>query len=287
MWQNLSTRSKGLLLVGLSALLFSTPGLFTRGVSASGWDVIFWRAVFSIIFTAIYLTWRGTLKSQISNLGKSGWANAVVWASGTIAYLQAYKLTSIANVSLIYGSAPILTAFVAWLWFRERPRNIVLAASVLALAGVIVIGAGSLGSGHIGGDLLALWMTCSVAIGLSIFRKYPATPAAGAAMMSSVLVIPPALIWGQPFTTSFPEILILALFGLVFSIASILLSEGSKRLPSSEAALVSNLEVPVQPVLAWIVLNELPARATFVGGALILIAIAASTWPSRAVAQDS
>ena len=282
MWQSLSIHRKGLLLVVISALLFSTPGLFTRGVSASGWEVIFWRAVFSATFTASYLTWRGTLKSQLSGLGKSGWANAVVWASGTIAYLQAYKLTSIANVSLIYGSAPILTALIAWIWFRERPRNIVLAASILAFVGVVVIGAGSMGTVHLGGDLLALWMTCAGAIGLSVFRKFPQTPAAGTAMMSSLLVIPPTLIWGNPWATSPGEILILAVFGLVFSIASVLLSEGSKFMPSSEAALISNLEVPIQPVLAWAVLAELPARATFIGGALILIAIAASTWPSRA-----
>jgi drug/metabolite transporter (DMT)-like permease len=278
----MSNHSKGLLLVAVSALLFSTPGLFTRGVSASGWDVIFWRAVFGILFTALYLAWRGTLKSQIAGLGKSGWANAIVWASGTIAYLQAYKLTSIANVSLIYGSAPILTALVAWLWFEERPRNIVLAASVLALLGVGVIAQGSLGTSHITGDLLALWMTCTVAIGLSIFRKYPQTPAAGASMMSSILVLAPALVWGNPFATAGHEILILALFGFVFSVASILLSEGSKLMPSSEAALMSNLEVPIQPVLAWFVLSELPPGATFVGGALVLIAICASAWPSRA-----
>jgi drug/metabolite transporter (DMT)-like permease len=278
----MSNHSRGLLLVATSALLFSTPGLFTRGVSASGWDVIFWRAVFGILFTASYLAWRGLLKSQVAGLGRSGWANAVVWASGTIAYLQAYKLTSIANVSLIYGSAPILTALVAWLWFKERPRNIVLAASVMALVGVGVIAQGSLGTSHITGDLLALWMTCTVAIGLSIFRKYPQTPAAGASMMSSVLVLAPALVWGNPFATAAHEILILALFGFVFSVASILLSEGSKLMPSSEAALMSNLEVPIQPVLAWLVLSELPPGATFVGGALVLVAICVSAWPSRA-----
>jgi drug/metabolite transporter (DMT)-like permease len=277
----MSNHSKGLLLVAVSALLFSTPGLFTRSVSASGWDVIFWRAIFGIIFTAVYLAWRGLLQSQMTGLGKSGWANAIFWASGTIAYLQAYKLTSIANVSLIYGSAPILTALVAWVWFRERPRNVVLAASVLALLGVGVIAQGSLATSHIAGDLLALWMTCTVAIGLSIFRKYPQTPAAGASMMSSILVLAPALVWGDPFATSGPEIVILALFGLVFSVASILLSEGSKLMPSSEAALMSNLEVPIQPVLAWVVLSELPPRATFIGGALVLVAICISAWPAR------
>jgi hypothetical protein len=41
-------RQKGLILVAASAMLFSTPGLFTRSVEASGWDVIFWRGAFGI-----------------------------------------------------------------------------------------------------------------------------------------------------------------------------------------------------------------------------------------------
>ncbi len=281
MFPAMTSHTKGLLLIAISALLFSTPGLFVRAVAASGWDVIFWRGAFGIVFTVVFLLWRGTLKSQIAGLGKSGWASAIIWASGTIAYLHAYKLTSIANVSLIYGSAPVLTALVAWLWFKERPRNIVMAASVLALLGVMMIAQGSLGTVHLAGDLLALWMTCTVAIGLSIFRKYPQTPAAAAAITSSVLVLFPALLWGNPLSTSGGDLVILALFGLVFSVASILMSEGSKLLPSSEAALMSNLEVPIQPVLAWAILSELPPRATFIGGALVLIAIGASTWPSR------
>jgi hypothetical protein len=101
-------------------------------------------------------------------------------------------------------------------------------------------------------------------------------------MMPSILVLPPALYGGNPFSTAGSEILILALFGRVFSGASILLSAGSKLLPSSEAAWMSKLAVPRQPVLAWAVLSELPPHATFVGGALDLLAICAWAWPSRA-----
>ncbi|MBG1232817.1 DMT family transporter [Aestuariivirga litoralis] len=277
----MTSHTKGLITVAVSALLFSTPGLFTRSVSVSGWDVIFWRGVFGVIFTVAFMARRGKLQGQIFNLGWPGWINAFFWASGTIAYIQAYKLTSIANVSLIYGVAPMLTALVAWLWFREWPRTIVMAASVLALAGVAIIGAGSFGTVHIAGDLLAFWMTCTVAIGLSTFRRYPDIPAAGVTVMSSLLVLPPCLIWGDPFNTPLPEIGILAVFGLVFALAAILLNEGSKLLPVSEAALMSNLEVPVQPLLAWLAFAEWPSRAAFIGGALILIAIIASSWPQR------
>ncbi len=280
MWQSLSTHRKGLILVSLSALLFSTPGLFTRAVAASGWDVIFWRGFFGVLFTLAFMAWRGDMRGQFAKFGGSGWLNATLWATGTIAYLQAYKLTTIADVSLIYGSAPIMAALLGWFYFGERPRNIVLGASLLALIGVAIIGGGSKGSSHLLGDALALWMTITVAISFALFRKFPQTPAATTAIMASMLAMIPSAALGQPLQVPGHEILILAAFGAVFSAASLLLAEGSKLLPAGETALVSNLEVPLQPTLAWIILAELPAKATFIGGVLILIAIGASTWPS-------
>jgi drug/metabolite transporter (DMT)-like permease len=68
---------------------------------------------------------------------------------------------------------------------------------------------------------------------------------------------------------------------MVFALASTMLTMGSKLLPSSEAALLSNLEVPVQPLLAYAVFAEVPVLATFIGGALILVAIGLATWPDR------
>ena len=274
-----SNLTKGLTLVAASALLFSTPGLFTRAVEANGWDVIFWRGLFGVIFTTAFMAWRRNLFSQFAKFSGSGWANSILWATGTIAYLQAYKLTTIADVSLIYGSAPIMAALLGWLWFNERPRNIVLAASLLALLGVAIIGGGAQGGGHLLGDALALWMTITVAISFAIFRKFPETPAGATAIMASALAMLPCLFFSNPLHVSAHEIFILAIFGAVFSCASLLLAEGSKLLPAGETALLSNLEVPIQPVLAWAFLSELPPQATFVGGALILVAIAASAWP--------
>jgi len=273
--------TRGLTLVAISALLFSTPGLFTRGVSASGWDVIFWRGLFGIIFTGAYLIWRGQLRAQFSRFGWTGWANALLWSTGAIGYLQAYKLTTIAEVSLIYGLAPILSALLAWAWFGEPPRKVVLAASILAFIGVAVIGAGALGAGHLLGDALALWMTITVAISFSLFRKYPDTPAAASAIVASAIALVPSFYFGDPIHVPLNEIAILAVFGAVFSAASVLLAEGAKFLPAGETALMSNLEVPVQPLLAWLVFTEIPSPAAFLGGALIIFAILASSWPQR------
>ena len=40
-------RPLGIGLIIVSALFFSTAGVFTKGVSADAWSVIFWRGVFA------------------------------------------------------------------------------------------------------------------------------------------------------------------------------------------------------------------------------------------------
>ncbi len=282
MWQSLSTHRKGLLLVAISAMLFSTPGLFTRAVAANAWDVTFWRGTFGACLAVVFLVARGELKSALLNVGKPGLIAALIWASGTIAFIWSFKLTAIANVSMIYGSAPLMTAVVAWAWFHEKPRVVVLIASIIGFIGVFVVGAGSAGSIHLTGDLLAVWMTFTGAVGFAIFRNHPQISATGTTIVASLLVLPVCLLFSNPLLVVPHEIAILALFGVVFAVAATLMTEGSKFIPSSEAALLSNLEVPVQPVLAWLIFSELPARATFIGGVLILIAIGISTWPRRA-----
>jgi drug/metabolite transporter (DMT)-like permease len=270
----MTDRHKGLLLVSVSALLFSTPGLFTRAVEAGGWEVTFWRGLFGAFFTLLFLLWRRRgLRQEFAALGKPGLLAGVVWATGAIAYIMAFKLTSIANVALIYGSAPLLCALVAWLVLRERPRHIVLGASVLAFAGVACVAYGSLGQSNLVGDLLALWMTVTVAIQFAIMRKYPQTSSFATTLVAATLVLPPSLFFGAPFKVELHEIAVLAVFGLVFVCAATLLMEGAKFLPSGETALISNLEVPIQPVLAYLIFTEQPPQATFIGGALIIIAV--------------
>ncbi len=279
-----TNRRKGLILVAASAMLFSTPGLFTRGVDASGWDVTFWRGVFGTVVMLGFMAWRGSLRQEFSAMRGPGWFAALVWASGALAYIAAFKLTSIANVALIYGSAPLLSAVVAWAYLREVPRRIVLAASGLAFAGVAVVALGSLGNRSILGDALALWMTFTTAVIFAIFRKYPDTPSGAVMVISAVLAIVPAALFGTPFEVPPHEIAILAVFGVVFVGAVTMLLEGSKHLPGGETALVSNLEVPLQPVLAYLIFTELPPAATFIGGAIIILAVLVSQWPQSSKA---
>jgi drug/metabolite transporter (DMT)-like permease len=282
--EDIGTHRLGVILVLVSALVFSTAGIFTKGVHAGAWDIIFWRGLFGTGFTVLYVWWRGSFTSDFFRMGKTGWAAAIVGASGTAAYIPAFKLTTIANVSLIYAATPMVSALLAWWWIGERAGKTVLLASAVSLLGVFIIVGGSVGGLHLTGDLLACYMVLAMAVGFVIYRKFPNTPAAGPSALSSILLMPFAFVFGAPFSNSFPEIAIMVAFGLVFAIASITLSEGAKRLPAAETSLLSILEVVFAPLFAWAIFSEIPALATLAGGALILAGVLATqVWPKRVV----
>ena len=270
---NRSEYYTGVLLVVTSAVTFSTAGLFTKAVDAGAWDVIFWRGLFAGIFTTAWTLHRRTFRDNFFAMGQAGVAIAVIGALGTAAFISSFKLTSIANVSLIYAVAPLIAALLGWCVIGERVSFRMLAGCAGALTGVAIIVSGSLDRLSLIGDLLALWMTTVMASIMVMYRKYPETPAAGPAALSSFLLLPVALTFGNPFDVALTEVLVLSAFGLLFAIASVTLAEGSKRVPSGQTALLSALETPLAPVFAFILLTEIPGTATFLGGSFVLVAV--------------
>ena len=263
----------GVLLVTVSALVFSSAGVFTKAVTSGAWEIIFWRGVFAASFTTAYIVWQRSYRREFLQMKCSGVLVALVGASGIAAFIPAFKLTTMANVMLIYAAAPLIAALLAWLWIKERLSFRVMCGCAGAIVGVAIILKGSTGKMNLQGDLLALWMTIAMAILMVIYRRYPSTPAAGPAALSSLILLPVALVYGEPFRVPLSEFLVLAVFGLTFAIASVTLAEGMKRIPAGEAALFSALETPLAPLFGWIFFLEIPSSTTFFGGAVIVIAV--------------
>ncbi|MEO1141584.1 MAG: EamA family transporter, partial [Pseudomonadota bacterium] len=250
-----------------------TAGIFTKSIEAAAWDIIFWRGVFATLFTVAYVSFKGKFAKEFNQMGKWGLIAAIAGALGTAAFIPAFKHTDIANVALIYSAAPLVAAFYAWVWISEKPTNRVLLGAVLALIGVALIVGGSLNSINLKGDLLALLMTLAMAYMIVIYRRFPEVPAAGPAAVSCVLLLPPAMLFGSPFENQIGEIAAMAVFGLVFAVASITLLEGARSLPSAETALLSTLEAPFAILLAWLIFAQVPVWTTVLGGLLIITAI--------------
>lgn len=266
----------GIMLLFVSAVAFSSTGTFAKGVEAGAWAVIFWRGVFAAASTTFWAASRGGLRCEFFTMGWAGLAVGIVGAMGTAALIPAFKLTTVANVALIYAAAPFLAAFMAWRAIGERVSKLTALGAGGALFGVGIIVSGSIGQMNLTGDALALAMTMAMSVIMVIYRARPETPSAGPSVLQSVLLIPFAIALGTPFSIAPLEILILAGFGILHAIASVTLAEGAKRVPAGQAALIGALETPLAPVLAFLILSEVPPQTTFFGGTIVLAAVLVS-----------
>ncbi|WP_306116496.1 MULTISPECIES: DMT family transporter [unclassified Roseovarius] len=273
------SHTAGVLLVTTSAIVFSTAGIFTKGVDANAWSVIFWRGLGAAVLSFGYLWLRGGLRDEISRFGWSALLATLVAASGTAAFIPAFKLTSVTNVVLIWATAPFVAAALTWVLIGERPTLRITLTSLLALVGVGLTLKGSVGTGNLTGDFLALWMTLMMSVFYVIYRIWPDTPTILPNIFASVILLVPGGLWGAPMTTTRPEIGTLLAFGLIFAVASITLTEGARRIPAAQTALLGAIETPLAPIWAWLLLRELPTPWAIAGGILVIVAVVLSQYP--------
>ncbi len=269
----LSQTHLGIILVVISAFVFSTAGLFVKLITAGAWDVIFWRGIYAILFSTLFVVLRGRTKEEFWQMGKIGLIIAGVSAMGTAAFVPAFKLTTIANVSLIYAAAPIIAGLLAWVFVGETMHMRQIIAVIVSFLGMLVIVSGTLGGLHLAGDLMALWMTCAMATVMVLYRAFPNAPATGPVVLSSAILLVPSAIFGSPSDVGASDMMLLILFGLVFAVASVTLMEGAKRISAAQTALLSVLETPLAPILAFLILAEMPATTSLIGGGMIFCAV--------------
>jgi drug/metabolite transporter (DMT)-like permease len=270
-------RRLGLLMVIGAAVVFSTSGLFTRLIGADAWTTIFWRGAFSGLSVAAYLVRRHRAAGAVAALaaiGRPGCLVAACLTLGMVSFIAALRVTTVANVAIIYATAPLLTAVVAWLWSGERAPAGTLAASLVAVAGVVVMVGGAPGPGDLRGDLMAVVMTLALAVAMVVLRRHREVPMVPATCLSAGLTALVAWPAASPLSVTAADLAWLALFGAgQMSLGFVLLTAGSQLVRPVENALVGALDAPLAPLWVWIAFGEAPAPATLVGGAVVLAAV--------------
>lgn len=268
--------ARGELLVLASVLAFSTAGYFTRLIQQDVWTMLFWRGVFGGVFIAGCIVWRhrGGTFDAIRSVGWTGLLVASCSTLATICFVNALRLSTVADVNVIYATAPFLSAALAWLGTGARERQSTLLASLVALCGVAVMFGAARLEGHLFGDLLAVAMTLLMSVMMVVIRhnrQVSMLPAASlSAFLSAVAVLPLA----HPAAALGPHFVRLVLFGTTqFGMGLLLLTLGSRHISASRAALISALEVPLACIWVWLAFGEIPSAASLTGGAIVMLAV--------------
>lgn len=139
----------GVSLVIASALVFSLSGVLTKAIEADAWTIACWRGLLGGLLIAAYvaLSRRERPLLEAFRLGRNGWLLATVGSLASLAFIFAFKLTYVANVAVIYATAPFMAAALGWWLLRENVEARTLVAAGFSFLGVLVVVAGGLGSG--------------------------------------------------------------------------------------------------------------------------------------------
>jgi drug/metabolite transporter (DMT)-like permease len=267
---------RGLTLVVLSAVAFSTAGFFTRLIEVDVWTMLFWRGLFGGLLIAGYIVWQegaGTVLA-VRRIGWTGLLAAGCSTAATICFINALRETTVADVLVINATAPFMTAGLAWLWTGARERWTTLAASLVALLGVVVTVGTAIGSGRLFGNFLALLMTILISTMMVVIRQRRDVSMLPAAALSAFLCA--LVVWplAEPTSATGWNFFYLALFGATqFGLGLLLLTIGTRLISATRSALVGALETPLAPALVWLAFGEVPPLATCLGGVVVLAAV--------------
>jgi len=272
----------GSLYIVSAILIWSSLGIFVRLLDIPVHVIMFYSALFSALLTGtliFILGWKEFLPGAkgIAFLSFVAPLNLI----NVFTFFYAYRHTTVANAILTHYIAPVLVAFMAPIFLKEKLTRNILIAVVVATAGLWIMMGADIGAllsgiqgtnGNTAGIISGLLSGVAYALLIITFRvnsqKFGAL--AQTFVLNSVMSV--LLL---PFVGEFPlhSLHWLLLMGFVHSaIAPFLYLKGLQTVAANRAAVLGYFE-PVGAILfGMLLLAEYPSGKSILGGALILVA---------------
>ncbi|MBN9089712.1 MAG: DMT family transporter [Reyranella sp.] len=280
----------GTLLLVASGAVYSTAGLFTRLIQVDAWTLLFWRGLFggSFLAVVVVLQERGRLWRSIRAMGWEGGAVAICSAVATVCFLNAMRLTAIADVLVIDAAIPFITAALAWAILGERESLFTLGATAAAFAGMAIMAGPAIAHGQVAGDALAFVMATLISLVIVLIRRKQGismVPAVcGSAFLCALIVWP----FASPLQVDAGNLGLLALFGTSqFGLGLLLLAVGTPLVSATRGALLGVLQTPLGTLWVWLAFSEQPATLTLIGGIVVLAAVIIDMLAPHAISTSS
>ncbi len=265
----------GLSMTFAGGLLLTVDAPLLRLAHTDAWTIIAVRGVFA--FSAMWLFWllfrrfRGSSTPFVN--GYLSVLLSCLTAVVSIMFINAIQLTSVANVVFILAFNPMFAALLSWLFLREKQSPATLMAIATAFVGVVVIVWDSINAGNALGDFLALGVSLTLAVILTIAR-WSGTDQSMSPAFGSLMAAAAVLAYASPVSLPVESWGWLALNGLiVIPLSSALMILGPKYIAAPVVAMFFLLETVLTPVWMWLIFGELPTQRGVVGGTIIILVL--------------
>ncbi|MFZ3123441.1 MAG: DMT family transporter [Thermodesulfovibrionales bacterium] len=256
----------------LAIFLWSSLGIVVRLSGIEVHILIFYSVIVSLIVQGIILSGKNYRKEfpEIKLL-KYPLILGAASLINTFTYFLAFKHTTIANAVLTHYTAPLIVAFLAPLFLREKVTRAIIISIVIASTGLwIMLNGFSFKEGHALGIIAGLVSGFAYAAVIILIRVYTQSfnPVVLAFFSNAVIAILLA-----PFVREFPvnALWSFLVMGIVHStIAPILYFKGLRYVSAGRTAVLGYLEPVIAIIFGIIFLSELPGKGSIIGGLLII-----------------
>jgi len=272
------------LYVLFAVLLWSTGGLFIKMTTVDAFAVNCGRSLLAAITIGLFTYRRGLKLTWFALL------TSLIFAGILTSFVYATKTTTAANAIFLQYTAPIYILILSPFVLKERFRAVDLVTIVCCLAGMSLFfletpkPENRLVTNMFVGNLVALASGILFALYFVLLR-HPRSLANRNAAVSAfygnlfvVLFMLPFLAQNPPRPTT-SDLLAVGFLGIVqIGISYMFFTQGmAGGVRPFDASIIGFVEPLLNPVWVFLVLHERPSKWAIVGGAIILVTVAAHT----------
>lgn len=263
------THRKALLLLALTATLWSMGGLLIKSVGLHPLAIAGLRSLIGGITLALYqrkfkFTWT-----------KAQWGAAVSFALTVCLFVAATKLTTAANAIFLQYTAPIYVALFSVPILKEKVTRLDWAVLVVIILGMLVFFGEKVSVEHTLGNIIAILSGVAFA-GIAICLRLQKGESTFESILLghglTALVGIPFLLMG-PWPTLSDALTIGVLGVLQLGIPYIFYGMAITHVTALEATLIPVIEPILNPIWVSIFRHEQPSPYALVGGGIVLSAV--------------
>ncbi|RWK06097.1 DMT family transporter [Mesorhizobium sp.] len=272
---------KGLLITAIGGLVLTVDIPLIRLADGGAWTILLLRTGTTLaVAMIVWAVWRALSRNAPPLIpGWAGVAVAICYGLTSITFVTAVFHTTTADLVFILAFNTVFCALLSWLFLKERPRVATMIAMLAMIIGVLVIVGGSVGTGKLFGDFMALSSTFFIALAITISRA--SGKDMGFTSLAGVIFplgLATFMVAGEGFHVEAPWWIIFD-GAVIMPISFFCLAAGPKYIAGPEVAMFYLLETVLAPVWVWLVFAEAPTRDSLIGGTILIVTLVAhSLW---------
>ena len=268
----MNAHRRGLLLIVVAALLWSTGGIGIKGIDDPPLKVTFYRSLFAAI--ALFLIFRGRVLRRRWQSNTAMLVAIVSYGTCLTTFVIATKWTTAANAIFLQYAGVVWVLLLAPFVLKEPLRRHDVVAIIVAIGGMALFFVGKLEARGAAGNLMAVVSSIFFALLILMLRRENAaaeTAVTWGNLLLAAVLLPfvyrdLALTW-----KSFAVLLFLGVFQI--AIAYMAFVRGLEHVTATQGSLTGMLEPVANPLWVLLFLGERPSVYSIVGAMVVLAAI--------------